>query len=333
MDSEGEEIDADELEALKAEASADLVELKKEADEAAATSGEGGAGGGAALGPDGQPKRVTREAAAAAEEAKMLKLLKKAEENAPAIPVGTRVVVGTNVDGLQRGTIRFAAAPADFKEGTWVGVELDEAKGKNDGTVKGRAYFSCAAMHGMFAKPEKVMREEEFDADSRKRKREDDDKDDGIMLSAEALRAKRKKNATQDARGRLKAEQRARQLSPRGTAGGGHAAGGGGHAAGGGAGADAVGAGGAAAGVDVLPKTRQKGVKALKIIGDDAVAAAVEEEVFIACSSETSKAYKKFLTGVYKWLNDKESGQKRCRQVRLGMISPRAVLDFVPSGH
>ena len=41
MDSEGEEIDADELEALKAEASADLVELKKEADEAAATSGEG----------------------------------------------------------------------------------------------------------------------------------------------------------------------------------------------------------------------------------------------------------------------------------------------------
>jgi hypothetical protein len=326
MDSEGEEIDADELEALKAEASADLVELKKEADEAAAAAGEGGADGAAALGADGKPKRVTREAAAAAEEAKMLKLLKKAEESAPAIPVGTRVVVGTNADGLQRGTIRFAAAPTDFKEGTWVGIELDEAKGKNDGTVKGRSYFGCAAKHGMFAKPEKVMREEEFDADSRKRKREDDDKDDGIMLSAEALRAKRKKNVTQDARERLKAEQRARQLSPRGTGGG--AAGGG---AAGGADADAVGAG-AAAGVDALPKTRQKGVKALKIIGDDAVAAAVEEEVFIACSSETSKAYKKFLTGVYKWLNDKESGQKRCRQVRLGMISPRAVLDFVPSG-
>ena len=65
-------------------------------------------------------------------------------------------------------------------------------------------------------------------------------------------------------------------------------------------------------------------------MGDDSVAMAVENEVFLACNSETSKAYKKRLTGVYKWLNDSGQGQKRCRQVRLGMIEPRGVLDFVP---
>ena len=74
-----------------------------------------------------------------------------------------------------------------------------------------------------------------------------------------------------------------------------------------------------------------KGAKALKIIGDESVAMAVEHEVFLACNSETSKAYKKRLTGVYKWLNDSANGKKRCRQVRLGMIEPRGVLDFVPS--
>lgn len=44
----------------------------------------------------------------------------------------------------------------DYARGTWVGVELDEAKGKNDGTVKGRRYFSCADKHGLFVRPEEI---------------------------------------------------------------------------------------------------------------------------------------------------------------------------------
>jgi len=41
--------------------------------------------------------------------------------------------------------------------GSWVGVEFFEPKGKNDGTVKGKVYFQCAAKHGMFVPPDLVL--------------------------------------------------------------------------------------------------------------------------------------------------------------------------------
>jgi tubulin-folding cofactor B len=40
--------------------------------------------------------------------------------------------------------------------GYWVGVELDEPCGKNDGTVKGQRLFSCAPNHGVCVRPDKV---------------------------------------------------------------------------------------------------------------------------------------------------------------------------------
>ena len=36
--------------------------------------------------------------------------------------------------------------------GKWIGVILDEAKGKNNGTVQGKTYFSCADEHGIFVR-------------------------------------------------------------------------------------------------------------------------------------------------------------------------------------
>ena len=38
----------------------------------------------------------------------------------------------------------------------WVGVELDEARGKNDGEVKNVRYFACPPSHGLFARAEKL---------------------------------------------------------------------------------------------------------------------------------------------------------------------------------
>uniref|UniRef100_A0A915DLA8 Dynactin subunit 1 n=1 Tax=Ditylenchus dipsaci TaxID=166011 RepID=A0A915DLA8_9BILA len=44
----------------------------------------------------------------------------------------------------------------EFSEGTWVGIVLDEPKGKNNGTVKGVSYFACKENHGIFIQKDKV---------------------------------------------------------------------------------------------------------------------------------------------------------------------------------
>ena len=55
------------------------------------------------------------------------------------------------------GTVRFVG-PTDFKEGIWVGIELNEPTGKNDGSVLGKYYFKCPDKFGLFAMPHKVQR-------------------------------------------------------------------------------------------------------------------------------------------------------------------------------
>ena len=65
--------------------------------------------------------------------------------------------VRLNVGMLQvRGTVRFVGA-TQFYSGSWVGVELDDKLGKNNGTVKGHSYFQCAPQHGLFVRPSEVQ--------------------------------------------------------------------------------------------------------------------------------------------------------------------------------
>ncbi|EKM61655.1 uncharacterized protein PHACADRAFT_112443 [Phanerochaete carnosa HHB-10118-sp] len=54
-----------------------------------------------------------------------------------------------------RGFVRFCG-PTSFSAGKWVGVELEEPTGKNDGTVQGVRYFTCKILHGMFVRPSQV---------------------------------------------------------------------------------------------------------------------------------------------------------------------------------
>ncbi|KAK9768156.1 hypothetical protein K7432_001450 [Basidiobolus ranarum] len=49
------------------------------------------------------------------------------------------------------GVIRFIGNTA-FAKGRWIGVELDEPLGKNDGIVGGKVYFKCRPKHGMFVR-------------------------------------------------------------------------------------------------------------------------------------------------------------------------------------
>ncbi|KAK7099935.1 CAP-Gly domain-containing linker protein 3-like isoform X2 [Littorina saxatilis] len=53
------------------------------------------------------------------------------------------------------GTIRYIGT-TDFGEGTWLGVELRTPKGKNDGSVQGRRYFTSKPDHGLLVRPSKV---------------------------------------------------------------------------------------------------------------------------------------------------------------------------------
>ncbi|XP_032399831.1 dynactin subunit 1 isoform X7 [Etheostoma spectabile] len=62
--------------------------------------------------------------------------------------------IGSTVEVIgkgQRGTVAYIGATL-FASGKWVGVILDEAKGKNDGTVQGKRYFTCEENHGIFVR-------------------------------------------------------------------------------------------------------------------------------------------------------------------------------------
>ncbi|VDK34203.1 unnamed protein product [Taenia asiatica] len=84
---------------------------------------------------------------------------------AMGLALGDRVCVGPG-GGSSEGSTKFTAAtaatsgrmgrlrycgPVEFASGVWVGIELDEAYGKNNGSVNGVSYFECAANHGIFA--------------------------------------------------------------------------------------------------------------------------------------------------------------------------------------
>ena len=46
--------------------------------------------------------------------------------------------------------------PLHIATGDWVGLELPDDSGKNDGSVKGERYFTCKTAHGIFVRKETV---------------------------------------------------------------------------------------------------------------------------------------------------------------------------------
>lgn len=56
---------------------------------------------------------------------------------------------------LGSGEILFVGQTS-FAPGVWVGVELDDPNGKNNGVVQGKRYFECQDGHGVFVRPSQV---------------------------------------------------------------------------------------------------------------------------------------------------------------------------------
>ncbi|XP_064210955.1 CAP-Gly domain-containing linker protein 1 isoform X11 [Tribolium castaneum] len=70
--------------------------------------------------------------------------------------IGDRVII-KSTQGSKVGTVRYMGL-TDFAPGEWVGVELDDPRGKNDGSVEGKRYFECRPHFGLFAPISKVSK-------------------------------------------------------------------------------------------------------------------------------------------------------------------------------
>jgi CAP-Gly domain-containing linker protein 1 len=70
--------------------------------------------------------------------------------------IGDRVII-KSTQGSKIGTVRYMGL-TDFAPGEWVGVELDDPRGKNDGSVEGKRYFECRPHFGLFAPISKVSK-------------------------------------------------------------------------------------------------------------------------------------------------------------------------------
>jgi dynactin 1 len=68
----------------------------------------------------------------------------------PEPSIGAQLEVPTG-----RGTCKFVGNTS-FAPGRWIGIELFEPAGKNDGTVQGVEYFRCKPNYGVFVRASQV---------------------------------------------------------------------------------------------------------------------------------------------------------------------------------
>ncbi|XP_077579055.1 CAP-Gly domain-containing linker protein 3 [Stigmatopora nigra] len=79
--------------------------------------------------------------------------------------LGMKLGERVQLDDMKKGTLRFCGT-TEFASGQWVGVELDEPEGKNDGSVGGVRYFICPPKLGIFAPVSKIAKSAEQTASS-----------------------------------------------------------------------------------------------------------------------------------------------------------------------
>jgi dynactin 1 len=70
--------------------------------------------------------------------------------------VGQKVEV-TSKEGPREGLVRYVG-PIHVSDGTWLGIELTERAGKNDGSIQEERYFTCPDEHGLFTRESSGVR-------------------------------------------------------------------------------------------------------------------------------------------------------------------------------
>lgn len=67
------------------------------------------------------------------------------------------LTVGENIRFESKPGIIAYVGETEFAPGLWVGIALNSADGKNDGSINGIQYFECKPKHGLFVKADKLM--------------------------------------------------------------------------------------------------------------------------------------------------------------------------------
>ncbi|KAG2381295.1 hypothetical protein C9374_006284 [Naegleria lovaniensis] len=58
-------------------------------------------------------------------------------------------------ESKMRGQVKFVGK-VQFAKGYWVGIQLDEPMGTNDGSTNNKRYFTCPPKHGIFIRPDMI---------------------------------------------------------------------------------------------------------------------------------------------------------------------------------
>jgi hypothetical protein len=85
--------------------------------------------------------------------------LSNVDANAAAAAVAGKFAVGQRVSikgRAEHAVVKYVGAVKFAEEGEWLGLQLKQATGKNDGSVKGERYFDCPPKTGLFVRPDAV---------------------------------------------------------------------------------------------------------------------------------------------------------------------------------
>jgi dynactin 1 len=69
------------------------------------------------------------------------------------------VKIGQTIESKdgKKGIVQYIG-PLHLAAGTWIGLQLPDPSGKNDGSVQGERYFECKPGYGIFLRKESVVR-------------------------------------------------------------------------------------------------------------------------------------------------------------------------------